>query len=105
MRVCVFCASSAKVDPIYFDNTRLVAEELVNAGTTIVYGGGAVGLMGCLADTALSLNGTVEGILPRFMEKVEWGHKGLSRLVLVKDMSDRKKRMIDKVDACLLYTS
>lgn len=99
MRICVFCASSAKVDPIYFDNTRLVAEELVNAGTTIVYGGGAVGLMGCLADTALSLNGTVEGILPRFMEKVEWGHKGLSRLVLVKDMSDRKKRMIDKVDA------
>ncbi len=101
MRVCVFCASSAKVDKFYFDQTKVVAEELVKAGTTIVYGGGSVGLMGCLADTALSLNGKVIGILPRFMEKVEWGHKGLTQMVLVKDMRERKKLLIKDIDAVI----
>jgi hypothetical protein len=101
MRVCVFCASSAKVNKEYFDETKLVAEELVKAGTTIVYGGGSVGLMGCLADTALSLNGEVIGILPRFMDKVEWGHKGLSQMVLVKDMRERKKQLIKDIDAVI----
>lgn len=101
MRVCVFCASSAKVDKYYFDQTELVAKELVKAGTTIVYGGGSVGLMGCLADTALALNGEVIGILPRFMEKVEWGHKGLTQMVLVKDMRERKKLLIKDIDAVI----
>lgn len=101
MRVCVFCASSAKVDKLYFDQTTLVANELVKAGTTIVYGGGSVGLMGCLADTALSLNGKVIGVLPRFMDKVEWGHKSLSQMILVKDMRERKKLLIKDVDAVI----
>ena len=101
MRVCVFCASSAKVDSKYFDDTQKVANELVKAGATIVYGGGSMGLMGRLADTALSLNAQVIGILPRFMDKVEWGHKGLTQLILVKDMRERKKLLIKNVDAVL----
>lgn len=99
MRICVFCASSAKVDKVYFEQTEIVAQHLVKASATIVYGGGSVGLMGCLADTALSLNGEVIGILPRFMEKVEWGHKGISQMILVKDMRERKKQLIKSVDA------
>ncbi len=101
MRVCVFCASSAKVDKVYFDQTEVVAQELVKAGATIVYGGGSVGLMGCLADKALSLNGEVIGILPRFMEKVEWGHKELTQMILVKDMRERKKLLVEDVDAVI----
>ncbi|MDD2279383.1 MAG: TIGR00730 family Rossman fold protein [Bacteroidales bacterium] len=101
MKVCVFCASSAKISKKYFDQTELVAQELVNAGSSIVYGGGSVGLMGCLADKALSLGGEVIGILPRFMDKVEWGHKGLSKMVLVKDMRERKKQLINNVDAVI----
>lgn len=101
MKVCVFCASSAKISKKYFDQTELVAQELVNAGSSIVYGGGSVGLMGCLADKALSLGGEVIGILPRFMDKVEWGHKGLSKMVLVKDMRERKKQLISNVDAVI----
>lgn len=101
MRVCVFCASSAKVDELHFEQTRTVAKELVNANATILYGGGSVGLMGCLADTALSLNGKVVGILPRFMDKVEWGHKNLSQMILVKDMRERKKKLIENVDAVI----
>lgn len=99
MKICVFCASSAKIDEKYFEATKTVAHELVNANATILYGGGSVGLMGCLADTALSLQGRVVGILPRFMDKVEWGHKGLTQMVLVKDMRERKKQLTENVDA------
>jgi len=99
MKICVFCASSAKIDEKYFEATKTVAQELVKANATILYGGGSVGLMGCLADTALSLQGRVVGILPQFMDKVEWGHKGLTQMVLVKDMRERKKQLTENVDA------
>ncbi len=99
MRICVFCASSSKVDARYFEATRILAKELVSKDVTIVYGGGSYGLMGCLADTALGHGGKVIGILPRFMQKVEWGHKNLTELVLVKDMHERKKLLIQDVDA------
>lgn len=99
MRITVFCASSAKVAAKYFQHTEEAATHLVNNGYTIVYGGGSVGLMGCLADKALALNGDVIGILPHFMDQVEWGHKKLTRLVIVNDMHERKKKLIEDVDA------
>lgn len=99
MRICVYCASSSKVDKAYFDATQKLAEDFAKRGITIVYGGGSNGLMGCLADTVLKNNGKVIGVLPRFMEKVEWGHKGLTQLTLVKDMHERKKLLIKDVDA------
>jgi uncharacterized protein (TIGR00730 family) len=101
MKVCVFCASSAKVDKAYFEHTQTLANLLVEAGFTIVYGGGSVGLMGCLADTALEKGGKVIGVLPRFMDKVEWGHKGLTQMLLVRDMRERKRLMIKNVDAVI----
>ena len=90
MRICVYCASSSKVDKAYFEATEKLAEDFANRGITLVYGGGSAGLMGCLADTILRNNGKAIGVLPRFMEKVEWGHKGLTQLTLVKDMHERK---------------
>jgi len=101
MKVCVFCASSEKVNKQYFEHTKIVAKELVNANATIIYGGGSVGLMGCLANTALALNGKVVGVLPEFMDKVEWGHKNLTQLILVEDMRERKKLLIENVDAVI----
>lgn len=101
MRIAVFCASSAKVPAKYFQHTEETAVHLVNNGYTIVYGGGSVGLMGCLADKALALGGEVIGILPHFMDQVEWGHKKLTQLVIVDDMRERKKKLIEDVDAVL----
>lgn len=72
---------------------------LAHEGLTIYYGGGAVGLMGCLADSALAEGGKVIGVLPNFMKEVEWGHKGLTALHLVNDMHERKNRMIQEADA------
>jgi len=98
MRICVYCASSSKVDKAYFDATEKLGLDMASRGITLVYGGGSNGLMGCIADTVLSNKGQAIGILPRFMDKVEWGHKGLTQLTLVKDMHERKKLLIKDID-------
>ncbi|NVO11080.1 MAG: TIGR00730 family Rossman fold protein [Bacteroidales bacterium] len=98
MRICVYCASSSKVDKAYFEATQKLAEDIAARGITLVYGGGSAGLMGCIADNVLKNKGQVVGILPRFMDKVEWGHKNLTQLTLVRDMHERKKLLIKDVD-------
>ncbi|WP_430816698.1 TIGR00730 family Rossman fold protein [Carboxylicivirga sp. RSCT41] len=100
--VTVFCASSPKVDHIYMSEAELLAEELIKAGHGIVYGGGAVGLMGSLANRALELNGKVKGIIPHFMVEVEWEHKGVRDMVHVADMAERKKLLISESDAIVV---
>jgi len=100
-KVCIYCASSHKVDSTYFEAAGKLAAELVSNNISIVYGGGAVGLMGKVADTAMNMGGRVTGILPRFMDEVEWGHKSITRLILVDDMRERKRRMIEESDAVI----
>ena len=68
-------------------------------GCTIVYGGGAVGLMGSLANGAISKGGKVIGVIPRFMTEVEWQHPGLASLEVVEDMRERKHRLLTDSDA------
>jgi len=98
-RVCVYCASSRQCDQIYHDSAARLGSILARNGVTIVYGGGKSGSMGALADGALAEGGRVIGVLPRFMDEVEWGHKRLSELILVNDMHERKRLMIQEVDA------
>ena len=98
-KICVFCASSAKVDQKYFNTTKRFAYDAVANGYDIVYGGGALGLMGALADAALEKNGTVIGIMPEFMKAVEWNHNNISELIIVEDMRERKKQLIERSDA------
>lgn len=64
----------------------------------IVYGGGSTGLMGRLADGAIAGNGHVRGIIPQFMQNLEWGHKGITILEEVEDMHTRKFLMMRKSD-------
>lgn len=100
-RVCVYCASSRKVDPIYFEAAERLGEIFANNNITTVYGGGAVGLMGCLADSVLKHNGEVIGVIPEFMKEVEWDHKKVTQLITVQDMHERKKKLIEDVDAII----
>jgi hypothetical protein len=95
----VYCASSRKVDVRYFRAAEQLGQLLARNGITLVYGGGGAGLMGALADGALKEGGRVLGILPRFMNDVEWGHRGLTELRLVRDLHERKRLMIENVDA------
>jgi uncharacterized protein (TIGR00730 family) len=99
--VCVYCASSRSSHPQYREAARRLGAVLADARITIVYGGGAVGSMGALADGALEHGGRVVGILPRFMDDLEWGHRGLSELQVVEDLRTRKHLMLTLSDAAI----
>jgi uncharacterized protein (TIGR00730 family) len=99
--VCVYCASSRTSHPDYRSAAHRLGEVLADSGLTVVYGGGAVGSMGALADGALSRGGRVIGVLPRFMADLEWGHTGLSDLQLVEDLRTRKHRMLTLSQAAI----
>lgn len=92
--VCVYCASSRACDPAYHAVARRVGGLLAEAGCTVIYGGGRSGSMGALADGALAAGGRIVGIIPRFMQELEWGHGGLSELLVVEDMRSRKHEML-----------
>jgi uncharacterized protein (TIGR00730 family) len=98
-QICVYCASSNQIDSKYFDAARVLGDELVTHQITLMYGGGAAGLMGCIADQVLSGGGKVIGIIPDFMKQVEWAHQGITELHIVGDMHERKKRFLDGTDA------
>lgn len=99
--VCVYCASSRSAHPEYRQAAFRLGEVLAGHGIGIVYGGGAVGSMGALADGALSRGGRVVGILPRFMADLEWGHPRLTELKLVEDMRSRKHLMLTGAQAAI----
>jgi uncharacterized protein (TIGR00730 family) len=96
--VCVYCASSDHCRPIFLESAYTFGNILAKESIDIVYGGGSTGLMGRLADGAIAGNGHVRGIIPQFMQNLEWGHKGISILEEVEDMHTRKFLMIRKSD-------
>jgi len=99
LRVCVYCGSSRQCDAVYIEAAERLGCELARNGATIVYGGGAVGSMGALARGALSQGGKVIGFIPGFMNDLEWGHKGITELRIVRDMHERKQLMIQNAQA------
>ena len=92
--VCVYCASSSACHPDYRAAAYRLGELLAAKGCSIVYGGGAVGSMGALADGALSKQGRVVGVIPEFMVELEWEHPGITELRRVEDMRTRKHLML-----------
>jgi len=98
MNVCVFCGSSSGTDVAYADAARDVGRLLARGGHTLIYGGGNIGLMGVLADSVLQSGGKVIGVIPEFLMNREVGHSGLTDLVIVPSMHERKKQMADMAD-------
>lgn len=99
MKICVYCASSPKVDEVYFTAAESLASAFADAGVSVVYGGGATGLMGRLADTMLARGGSIKGIMPRFMNEVEWAHRGLADIEFTETMHERKAKFLEGIDA------
>jgi len=97
--VCVYCGSSSGADPIYAQAAQGFARALVEAGCSLVYGGGRVGLMGIIADEVLAAGGRVVGVIPELLLNKEVGHQGLTELHVVPDMHQRKRMMADLSDA------
>jgi uncharacterized protein (TIGR00730 family) len=94
----VFCGSSTPPDPAYGNAAAELATALVARGIEVVYGGGSVGLMGIVADTALARGGRVVGVIPVGLFSREVGHTGLTRLHEVGSMHERKQLMYDLSD-------
>jgi uncharacterized protein (TIGR00730 family) len=101
-RVCVYSGSSDGARPQYAAATRTVITEAVGRGAGIVYGGGSLGLMGVLADTALEAGGEVTGVIPKFLDDREVGHRGVADLRVVDNMHERKMLMAELADAFLV---
>ncbi|MBD3735676.1 MAG: TIGR00730 family Rossman fold protein [Pseudomonas balearica] len=97
--ICVFCGASTGTDPVYREAAAAMGRTLAEQGITLVYGGGAVGLMGVVADAALAAGGEVIGIIPQSLKDAEIGHPGLTRLEIVDGMHARKARMAELADA------
>jgi hypothetical protein len=97
-RVCVYLGSSPGADPAYAAAVEDLAHACVARGLGIVYGGGNVGLMGLLADTALAAGGEVVGVIPDGLLNREVGHRGLTDLRVVGSMHERKALMEELSD-------
>jgi len=91
--ICVFCGSNSGHDPAYEWAARSLGETLAQAGITLVYGGGHVGLMGVVANAALGAGGEVVGVIPKSLVEREISHKDLTDLHIVGSMHERKAMM------------
>jgi uncharacterized protein (TIGR00730 family) len=97
--VCVFCGGGSGDRPSYAAAARATAAALVARGLTIVYGGASRGLMGELADEALRRSGRVIGVMPEGLEREERLHRGLTELLRVATLAERKQLMFERADA------
>ena len=98
MNVCVFCGSSTGSNPVYAQVAKELALLLSKNKCSLVYGGGNIGLMGIIADEMLRNSCRVIGVIPDFLAQREVAHQGLSELIVVKTMHERKRRMADLTD-------
>ncbi len=98
-RVCVFCGAADGSRPEYKRAATVLGETLASRGITLVYGGGSMGLMGAVADGALSRGGTVVGVITTLLRSRELAHQGLSELHIVETMHERKMMMAERSEA------
>ncbi|WP_148372708.1 LOG family protein [Bacteroides bouchesdurhonensis] len=99
--VCVYSASSTKIDPVYFEAAEQLGRLLAEHHIRLVNGAGSIGLMRSVADAVLSNGGEVTGVIPHFMVEQNWQHTGLTELIEVASMHERKQKMADLSDAVI----
>jgi len=100
--VCLFCGSRFGHAPAYKEAAAHVGRTVAERGWRLVYGGGAVGLMGVAAEAALEAGGDVIGVIPEFLRAREVGHSGLTDLIVTDGMHDRKQIMFNLASAFLI---
>lgn len=96
--VCVYCGSSPGSMPFYLETARAVGRYFASQNIRLVYGGGKRGLMGAVANACMEAGGEVFGVMPEPLVKAEFAHKGITELVIVDNMHQRKESMIQNAD-------
>lgn len=99
--ICVYCASSSNIAPIYTENAWELGRLIAGSGHAVVCGAGRSGLMGALIDGAHECDGTTIGIIPQFMVDNGWHHPHLSQMEITDDMHSRKRRMAELASAVI----
>lgn len=97
-RIAVYCGSATPADPVYIEAARMVGHGLAKRGIGVVYGGGRLGLMGAVADSALAAGGEVIGVIPTALVNAEVAHHDLTALEVVETMHERKARFTELAD-------
>lgn len=97
--LCVYCSSSARLDPKYYEAAEQLGRDMVARGWGLVYGGGNAGLMGSVARAVKQGGGHVVGIIPDFMIERELAFHAADELVTVPTMRERKRLMAERADA------
>ncbi len=100
--ICIFCGSNTGKNEVYAEATRTLVRTLAAAGIKIVFGGGKVGLMGVVAETAIAAKAHVIGVTPRRLLEHEVVHTGLTELLVADSMHERKVMMTKMADAFIV---
>lgn len=98
MKLAVFCGSSEGTSSEYMAAARALGVEMAAQDIELIYGGAQVGLMGAVADAVLDASGKVIGVMPRHLVEREIAHNGLTELIVVEDMHERKLKMAELAD-------
>ena len=100
-KVCVYSASSTQIDEAYFSAARTLGTLLAKKGISLINGAGKMGLMAAVTDAVMQHGGEAIGVIPRFMVEQGWHHTGMSQLLIVNDMHERKQTMARLSDAVI----
>lgn len=100
-KLCVYCGSSDSIDPDIKEAAMHLGEKIANHGIELVYGGSSLGIMGAIANSVMEHGGCVTGVIPTGLFKKEVAHQGITRLITVRNMHERKSTMADLADAFL----
>lgn len=101
MRIAVYCGASLGTDPEYQAAAKNLGSWIVENGHELIYGGGKLGLMGVIADSVMDNGGTAIGIMPKFLHNFEHAYPGLTQMITVEDLDQRKQAMMAQADACI----
>lgn len=103
MNITVYLGANSGNDPTLEASVRALGRLIGKSGNALVYGGSKNGLMGALAESVLRAGGKVTGVEPQFFVDSELQHDGLTELIVTKDMTDRKTKMIELGDAFIAF--
>ena len=102
--VAVFCGSRPGADPAHAAAAEALGRTLAEAGLTLVYGGGGIGLMGKVAEAAIAAGGQVHGVIPEFLTRIERVYPEITELEITSSMHSRKTRMYELSDAFIVLS-
>lgn len=103
MKICIFCGAASGNNSKHLEASRDLMKIFFQNKVDLVYGGAAIGVMGELANTLMSLGGHVYGVIPQRLMNKEVAHPGLTKIHVVKDMHERKKMMYEMSDGFLIF--